>query len=72
MQGQAFAGKIYGDIKHPKVDLNMQKLIRYQMNKQLDSVIGKGNRKLMESIPMGGAAKDMASEMGGGFLDMFF
>ena len=72
MQGQEFSGKIYGSLKHPKVNLNMQKLIRYQMDKQLDSVMGKGNRKLMESMPMGGVAKDMASEMGGGFLDMFF
>jgi hypothetical protein len=72
MQGQAVSGKVNGDLKHPKIDLNMQKLIRYQMDKQLDSVIGKGNRKLMESMPMGDVAKDVASGMGGGFLDMFF
>jgi hypothetical protein len=72
MQGQAFSGKVTGDLKHPKVDLDMQKLLRYQMDKQLDATIGKGNRKLMEAMPMGDVAKDMASEMGGGFLDMFF
>ena len=72
MQGQEFAGKIYGSPKHPKIDLNMKKLMRYQMDKQLDSVMGKGNRKLMESMPMEGVAKDMATEIGGGFLDMFF
>ena len=72
MQGEAFSGKVYGALNNPKVNLNMKKLIRYQMDKKLDSVIGKGNRKLMEAIPMGGAAKDMASEVGGEFLDMFF
>jgi hypothetical protein len=72
MQGQAFSGKVYGPLKHPKVNLDMQKLIRYQMDKQLDSVMGKGNRKLMEAMPMGGAAKDMASEVGGEFLNIFF
>ena len=72
MQGQAFSGKVYGDLKHPKVDLNMKKLLRYQMDKQMDSVMGKGNRKLMDAMPMGTTAKDMASEIGGGFLDMFF
>jgi len=72
MQGQEFSGKVYGSLKHPKVNLNMQKLIRYQMDKQLDSVMGKGNRKLMESMPMGDVAKDMATEVGAGFMGMFF
>lgn len=72
MQGQAFSGKVSGPLKQPKINLDMQKLIRYQMDKQLDSVMGKGNRKLMEAMPMSGVAKDMASEVGGEFLDMFF
>jgi len=72
MQGQEFSGKVYGSLSNPKVKLNMKKLIRYQMDKQLDSVIGKGNRKLIESMPMGEVAKDVATEVGGGFLDMFF
>lgn len=72
MQGQEFSGKVYGSLKHPKVNLNMQKLIRYQMDKQLDTYMGKGNRKLMEAMPMGGVAKDMAADMGAGFMGMFF
>jgi len=72
MQGQEFSGAVYGTLHDPKVKLNMEKLIRYQMDKQLDSVIGKGNRKLMESMPMGGAAKDVATDMGAGFMEMFF
>jgi len=72
MQKQEFTGKIYGLIDNPKINLDMQKLLKYQMNKQLDTYMGKGNRKLMESMPMGGTAKDMATDMGGGFMDMFF
>jgi hypothetical protein len=72
MQGQEFSGSVYGTLHDPKVKLNMEKLIRYQMDKQLDSVIGKGNRKLMESMPMGGAAKDVATDMGAGIMEMFF
>ncbi len=72
MQKQAFSGKIYGDLKHPKVNLNMQKLIRHEMDKQLDSFMGEDNRKLMENMPMGGVAKDVASGMGGAFMGMFF
>jgi len=72
LQGQEFSGRVYGLLENPKVKLNMKKLLRYQMDKQLDSVMGKGNRKLMEAMPMEGVAKDMATEIGGGFLDMFF
>ena len=72
MQKQAFSGKVYGDLKHPKVNLDMQKLIRHQMDKQLDSFVGEGNRKLMQNMPMGGVAEDMASGMGGAFMGMFF
>ncbi len=72
MQKQEFTGKIYGLIDDPKINLDMQKLLKYQMNKQLDTYMGEGNRKLMESMPMGGTAKDMATDIGGGFMDMFF
>ena len=72
MQKEEFSGKIYGSLSHPKIDLNMQKLVRHEMDKQMDSVMGEGNRKLMDAMPMGTTAKDMASEIGGGFLDMFF
>ncbi len=72
MQRQEFTGRIYGKFDKPKFNLNMQKLLKYQMNKQLDTYMGEGNRKMMESMPMGGTAKDMATDMGGGFMDMFF
>ena len=50
----------------------MQKLIRHEMDKQLDSIMGEGNRKMMENMPMGDVAKDVASGMGGAFMGMFF
>jgi hypothetical protein len=72
MQKQAFSGKVYGDLRDPKVNLDMQKLIRHEMDKQLDSFMGESNRKLMQNMPMGGVAEDMASGMGGAFMGMFF
>jgi len=72
LQKQAFTGKIYGPLDKPKVDLNFQKLIRHEMDKQLDSMVGQGNRQMMESMPMGDMSKDVASGMGGAFVDMFF
>jgi len=72
MQHQEFSGKVYGNLENPKVNLNMQKLVRYQMDKQVDKMIGKNGRKIMEKMPMGGVAKDMATDMGASFMKVFF
>jgi len=72
LQKEAYSGKVYGTIEHPKVNLNVQKLIRHEMDKQMDGVIGQGNREMMDSMPMGTMPKDVASEMGAGFVGMFF
>ncbi len=72
MQRQEFTGKVYGLLDDPDVDLDMHKLIKYQMDKQLDAIMGKKSRKLMEKIPMGSAAKGMAAGMAAGFVGMFF
>ena len=72
MQKKEFSGKVYGSLDQPKINLNMQKLIRHEMDRQLDSFMGEGNRKMMENLPMGGVAKDVASGMGGAFMGMFF
>ena len=72
MQRQEFSGKVFGPLDNPKVNLNMQKLIRYQMDKQVDKMIGKDGRKIMEKMPMGGVAKDMATDMGASFMKVFF
>jgi hypothetical protein len=72
MQRQEFSGKVFGSLDNPRVNLNMQKLIRYQMDKQVDKMIGKNNRKIMEKMPMGGVAKDVATDMGASFMKVFF
>jgi len=72
MQDQQFTGKVYGALDDPKVNLDMQKLIRHKMDEQMDSMVGKGNRKMMEKMPMGEAAKDAASGVAGGFMGVFF
>jgi len=72
MQEQEFSGKVYGSMDHPKVNLDMQKLIQREMDKQLDGIIGRDGRKLMEKMPMGGVAKDVATEVGASFMGIFF
>lgn len=72
MQKQEFAGKVYGALESPEINLNLQKLVRYQMDKQVDKMIGKDGRKIMEHMPMGGVAKDMATGMGASFMKVFF
>ncbi|SFV52328.1 hypothetical protein MNB_SV-13-2175 [hydrothermal vent metagenome] len=72
VQNMALSGKVYGTLDAPKINLNMQKLVRHEMDKQLDSFVGEDNRKMMESMPMGDMSKDMASGVGGAFMEMFF
>ena len=72
MQGQEFSGKVYGSLYDPKINLNMQKLVRYQMDKQVDKMIGRDGRKMMEKMPMGNIAKDVAADMGASFMKVFF
>ncbi|MDQ7085292.1 MAG: hypothetical protein Q9M36_10355 [Sulfurovum sp.] len=72
MQKQEFAGKVYGPLDKPKVNLNMQKLVRYQMDKQVDKLIGKNTRKIIESMPLGNVAKDLATDVGASFMKVFF
>lgn len=72
MQEQEFSGKVYGSMDDPQVNLDMQKIIHREMDKQLDGIIGKGGREMIEKLPMGGAAKDVASEVGAGFIKVFF
>lgn len=69
---EEFSGKVFGSLDNPNVNLNMQKLIRYQMDKQVDKMIGRNNRKIMENMPMGNVAKDLATNMGNSFIKVFF
>jgi len=69
---QKFSGKIYGRLSSPKVNLDMQKLIEFQMDSQLDNIMGKQNREMMENLPMGNVAKDIGTGMAGSFMGIFF
>jgi hypothetical protein len=72
MQKQEFRGKVYGSLNNPDVNLDMQKLIKYQMNKQLDTMMGKDANKMIDRMPMGGMAKDVAADLGASFMGIFF
>ncbi len=72
MQKQEFRGKVFGSLDNPEVNLDMQKLVKYQMDKQLDKMLGKKANKLIDKMPMGGMAKDVAAGMGATFMRMFF
>ena len=72
MQEQEFSGKLFGALNDPQIDLNMQKLIKHKMDEQMDSMVGKSNREMMESMPMGDTAKDAVSGAAGAFMKMFF
>ncbi len=72
MQQQKFSGKVHGKIDKLKVNLNIHKLIEFQMDKQIDSMVGKENRKMMENMPMGTVAKDVATETAASFIGIFF
>lgn len=72
MQKQEFRGKVFGSLDSPEVNLDMQKLIKYQMDKQLDKMMGKKASKLIDKIPMGSMAKDLAAGIGASFMGMFF
>ncbi|MCW8821637.1 MAG: hypothetical protein OQK45_05390 [Sulfurovum sp.] len=72
MQNQEFSGKVYGSLDDPEINLDMQKLIQHKMDQQLDSMMGKENREMMESMPMGGTAKDVATGTAAGFMKIFF
>lgn len=72
MQKQEFRGKVFGSLNSPEVNLDMQKLIKYQMDKQLDKMMGKKANDMIDKLPMGGMAKDVASGIGASFMGMFF
>lgn len=72
MQQQSFSGKVHGKIDKLKVNLDIHKLIEFQMDKQIDSMVGKENRQMMENMPMGTVAKDVATETAASFMGIFF
>ncbi len=45
IEEQELEGKIFGTLKNPKVDVDMSKLIKYQMTKQINSFMGNDSVK---------------------------
>ena len=72
IQQQAFSGKLFGSFDALHVNLDMQKLMRYQMDKQLDALLGKKNRQVIEKIPMGETVKEVSTGMSASFIKIFF
>lgn len=71
MQKQELSGSLDGELSDPSININLQRLIKYQMGKQLDSFIGKENRKTMESMPLSGIAQE-AAVGAASFMGTFF
>ena len=72
LQDQEFAGEIYGSLEDPKVNLQLQKLIKYQMSKQMNDVMGEDVSKAISQLPMEGMAKGMAAGATASFLKVCF
>ena len=48
MQGQEIYGDIYGTLKNPKVSVDMRKILKYQMNKQMGAWLGTENSEVIK------------------------
>ena len=72
LQDQEFAGKIYGSLEEPKVNLQLQKLIKYQMSKQINNLMGEDANKMMSQLPMEGMAKGLAAGATASFIKVCF
>lgn len=48
MQGQEIFGEIYGTLQNPQVSVDMRRLLKYQMNKQLSGWLGTGNTETIK------------------------
>jgi len=46
--GQELYGGIYGTLKNPKVSIDMQKILKYQIKKQIGSLLGTGKKELIK------------------------
>lgn len=56
IDGQQFIGDIYGTLEHPKVNVDMSKLIKYQIKKKINNFFGTGKSSRRKNID------DMESE----------
>ena len=72
MQSREFSGKIYGSLDDPKVNLRLQKLIKYEMSKQMDRIMVKEATRVIRQIPGEGLAEGMAAGATASFIKVFF
>jgi hypothetical protein len=72
MQNREFSGKVYGSLDDPKVNLRLQKLIKYEMSRQMDRIMGKDATKTLRQIPMEGLVEGMAAGATASFMNVFF
>jgi len=72
MQSREFSGKVYGSLDDPKVNLRLQKLIKYEMSKQMDRIMGKEATRVIRQIPGEGFAEGMAAGATASFIKVFF
>jgi len=72
MQDREFSGKVYGSLDDPKVNLRLQKLIKYEMSRQMDRIMGVEATRIIRDIPMEGLAEGMAAGATASFMNVFF
>jgi len=56
IKGEVLEGIIYGTLKNPKVNVDMSQLIKYQMSKSMNSIVGTDN---MQNVKNGFKLMDM-------------
>ena len=62
MQGQELYGDIYGTLQDPKVSVDMKRLLKYQMNKQLGSWLGTEKKEAITK-ELRDVQKDMSEKL---------
>jgi len=72
IQKREFSGKIYGSLDDPQVNLRLQKLIKYEMSRQMDRILGTEATRIIRQIPGEGMAEGMAAGATASFIKIFF
>lgn len=72
MQSREFSGKVYGSLDDPRVNLRLQKLIKYEMSRQMDRIMGNEATRILRQVPGEGMAEGMAAGATASFIKVFF
>ncbi|CAA6816165.1 MAG: Unknown protein [uncultured Sulfurovum sp.] len=73
IDGQQFVGNVYGTLENPEVNLDMSKLIKYQINKKIENFFGAGkplNRQNTEEA-LDGMQNEFSNQMKNFEMDRF-